>query len=52
MDLHFLMVAEARQADVTRHLQLRTLAAALNGCRRRILGVLPIGASCEPRAAC
>lgn len=52
MDLHYLLVAEARQADVTRHLQHRTLAAALHACRRRILGLLPVGAPCEPRAAC
>ncbi len=52
MDLHYLLVAEARQADVTRHLQHRTLAATLRACRRRLLGLLPVGAPCEPRAAC
>lgn len=52
MDLHFQMLAEARDAELTRNLRRRTLAATLYSCRRRILGILPIGSVREPCAAC
>ncbi|HEU5325236.1 MAG TPA: hypothetical protein VFV59_05075 [Candidatus Limnocylindria bacterium] len=50
MDLHFQMLAEARQAEITRDLRRRTLVATLRACRRRLLGIFPVGAPCPPAA--
>jgi len=42
------LLASAREADLERAASARRLKSLLDTCRRRLLGVLPIGPPCEP----
>jgi hypothetical protein len=48
MNLTTELLASAHEADVERIARSRRLQSLVETCRRRLLGVLPIGPACEP----
>lgn len=52
MSLMIELLASTHEADLLRASRERRLRRIVTACRRRILGVLPIGPTCEPRTTC
>ncbi|MEO6294566.1 MAG: hypothetical protein ABIP01_04200 [Candidatus Limnocylindria bacterium] len=52
MNLMIELLASAHHADLLRETHNRRLKSLVTRCRRRILGVLPIGAACEAQPSC
>jgi len=48
MDLTTELLASAHEADIQRAARARRLQSLFATCRRRLLGILPIGHACEP----
>ena len=46
------LLASEREADLRRESHDRRMRGLVGACRRRLLGILPIGQTCSPRAAC
>ena len=46
------LLVAAHEADIERDVRARRLRSHLATCRRRLLGVVPIGPACDPRASC
>lgn len=43
-----LLLVSAREADLERAATSHRLRSLLESCRRRLLGIVPIGPACEP----
>lgn len=52
MDTRYELMASAHEADLRREARGRRLASAVAVCRRRILGILPVGKPCEAPPTC
>ena len=46
------LLASEREADLRRESHDRRLRGLVSACRRRVLGILPIGQTCTTQAAC
>jgi len=50
MNLTMELLASAHQSDLRREARARRLSAAVDRCRRLLLGILPISEPCDSRA--
>ena len=50
MDLVTELLVSAHEADLQRAARARRLESLFAACRRRVLGILPIGPACTPCA--
>ena len=50
MDMRFKLLAEARDADIERHVATNRTASLAATCRRWLLGVIPVERPCGPTA--